>query len=87
MTEKRNPMPAMILWDPKEKMKMKKTEMFDHLTDEQKAKALSCKTPKELMDLAMEMGKELTDDQLAAVSGGTTWEDIFGCNYTNDDWC
>ena len=29
-------MPAMILWNPKEKMKMKKSEMFDHLTDEQK---------------------------------------------------
>ena len=65
---------------------MKKTKEFDALTDEQKAKALACKTPKELRTLAMEMGKELTEDQLAAVSGGGDWD--FGCDeYTNDDWC
>ena len=64
---------------------MKKPIKFDDLTDEQKAKALACKTPKELMALAMEMGQELTLDQLEAVSGGDDWQ---GCDdYTNDDWC
>ena len=65
---------------------MKKPIKFDDMTDEQKAKALACKTPKELMALAMEMGQELTLDQLEAVSGGDDWD--FGCDeYTNDDWC
>ena len=65
---------------------MKKPIKFDDLMDEQKAKALACKTPKELMALAMEMGQELTLDQLEAVSGGDDWD--FGCDsYTNDDWC
>ena len=64
---------------------MKKPIKFDDLTDEQKAKALACKTPKELMALAMEMGQELTLDQLEAVGGGEDWQ---GCDdYTNDDWC
>ena len=58
---------------------------FDDLTDEQKAKAVACKTPEELVALAMETGVELTDEQLEAVSGGDDWETP--CDYSNDNWC
>ena len=43
---------------------------FDDLTDEQKAKARAAKTPDEILALAKEEGYELSDDELAAVSGG-----------------
>ncbi|MBQ9003217.1 MAG: Nif11-like leader peptide family natural product precursor [Eggerthellaceae bacterium] len=43
---------------------------FDDLTDEQKAKARSAKTPEEILELAKEEGYELSDDELEAVSGG-----------------
>ena len=47
---------------------------FDGLTEEQKAKALACKTPEEMLKLAKEEGYELSDEQLEAVSGGAAWE-------------
>lgn len=51
---------------------------FDNLTDEQKAKALACKTPEDLFALAKEEGVELTDEQLDAVAGGRAWYDCPG---------
>lgn len=54
---------------------------YNDLTDEQKAKAIACETPAELVALAREEGVELTDEQLEAVAGGS-WNkgkcDIFG---------
>ena len=53
---------------------------FEDLTDEQKAKAQACKTPDEILALAKEEGYELSDDELAAVSGG--WgcsQEKYGC--------
>ena len=57
---------------------------FNDLTDEQKAKARACKTPEEMLALAKEEGYELSDDELAAVSGGGwCWEDCG--NYCRND--
>ena len=44
--------------------------VWDSLTDEQKAKAKACKTPDELIKLAGEEGIELPDEALNAVAGG-----------------
>ena len=46
---------------------------FEDLTPEQRAKALECKTAEELVDLAERFGVALTEEQLAAVSGGDDW--------------
>lgn len=45
-------------------------ELLKDLTEEQIAKAKKCKNGKELLNLAKAEGIELTDEQLAAVSGG-----------------
>ena len=37
---------------------------FEDLTTEQKEKAISCKTPEEVLELAKQEGIELTDEQL-----------------------
>ena len=56
------------------------TITFDDLTEEQKAKALACKTPKELFELAKAEGIELGDEELEAINGGMVsgWS-IPGC--------
>lgn len=47
---------------------------FEDLTPELKEKALQCKTPEELLELAKEEGYELNDEELEAVAGGeVTW--------------
>ena len=53
-------------------------EMYDSLSDDLKAKATSCKSAEELMNLAKTEGIELTDEQLDAISGGVNWS----CDYT-----
>ncbi|MER2057155.1 MAG: hypothetical protein ABTB30_17855 [Clostridia bacterium] len=40
------------------------------LTDEQKKKAEAAQSPEELLTIAKEAGRELTTEQLEAVSGG-----------------
>ena len=45
---------------------------FTDLTEEQKAKALACKSSEELIALAEAEGIELTDEQMKAVSAGWT---------------
>lgn len=60
---------------------------FEDLTPEQKAKALACKTPEELLALAQEEGYELTEEQLEGINGG--WDDKCD-NYRpcpKDYWC
>ena len=44
--------------------------IFEDLTTQQKEKAIACKTPDELLELAKEEGIELTDAQLEGISGG-----------------
>lgn len=51
------------------------------LTEEQKAQALACKTPEEMLAFAKDMGYELSDEELEAVSGGEdTWDCPRICN-------
>jgi hypothetical protein len=45
-------------------------ELWDSLTDEQKAKVKECKTVDELVELAGKESIELPDEMLEAVSGG-----------------
>ena len=45
-------------------------EVYDSLSEEQKAQAQACKTKDELTQLAAEAGVELPDEALDAVSGG-----------------
>lgn len=47
-----------------------KKELFEGLTKEQIAKVKACKNQDEILALAKEEGVELTNEQLAAVSGG-----------------
>lgn len=46
---------------------------FDDLSPEMKDKVKVCKTPEEVLSLAKEEGYELSDDELASISGG--WGD------------
>ena len=57
-------------------------ELYDGLSEDLKAKAASCKTASELIELAKAEGIELTDEQLDAISGGINW---FGCDVDGDD--
>ena len=43
---------------------------LEDLAPELKERALACKTPGQLLDLAQSEGMELTDEQLKSVSGG-----------------
>ena len=45
-------------------------ELLKGLTEEQIAKVKECKTSEEILALAKEEGVTLSDEQLAAVSGG-----------------
>ena len=47
-----------------------KKELFKGLTEEQVAKAKTCKSQEEMLSLAKAEGVELSDEQLEAVSGG-----------------
>jgi len=49
---------------------MKKSELFEGLSDEQIAKAKACKSSEELLALAKAEGVELNNEQLEAISGG-----------------
>ena len=48
-----------------------KKELLKGLTEEQIEKVKACKNQEELLKVAKEEGIELTDEQLAAVSGGS----------------
>ena len=49
---------------------MNKEELLKGLTEDQAAKVGACKNPEELLALAQAEGVELTNEQLAAVTGG-----------------
>ena len=60
---------------------------FEDLTPEQKEKAAACKNADELLAIAREEGYELSDDELAAVSGGD-WDCWDVCTkYEKPDTC
>ena len=43
---------------------------FEDLTPEQQERAKACKTPEEVFALAKEVGYEMTEEEIEAVSGG-----------------
>lgn len=59
-----------------------KNELLKGLSKEQIARVKSCKSHEELLALAKAEGVELTDEQLAVVSGGGGW-----CRSTPDFTC
>ena len=56
-----------------------KEDLLKGLSDEQIAKVKACKNSEELLALAKEEGIELTDEQLAAISGGFCSTASFVC--------
>ena len=50
-------------------------KLFEGLTEEQIAKIKACHSAEEIMELAAEEDIELTEEQLAAVSGGACSND------------
>lgn len=55
-----------------------KKELLNGLTKEQIEKVKACKSQDELLKLAKEENIELTDEQLAAVSGGACTNTAYG---------
>ena len=53
--------------------------IFGRLTDEQKKKVETAKSPEELLALAKEAGYELSPEQLETVAGGKRWVCIDYC--------
>ena len=56
-----------------------RNDLLKGLTEEQIAKVKACKTQEEILTLARNEGIELTDEQLAAVSGGCGTSDEVVC--------
>ena len=56
-----------------------KNELLKGLTEEQIVKAKACKSQEELLELAKKEGFELSEEQLAAVSGGFCSTDAPDC--------
>ena len=52
---------------------------LNDLTDEQIARARECKSPEEMSALFKELGIKLSDAELDAISGGSSWFDD-SCN-------
>ena len=51
------------------------------LTEEQKAKAIACKTPEKMLAFAKDEGFELSDEDLEGIAGGEdTWDCPRICN-------
>lgn len=48
--------------------------ILNTLTDEQKKKVESAQSQEELLALAKEYGKDLSQEQLEAISGGYCWD-------------
>ena len=49
---------------------------YDELTANQKAKLSKCTTAEEVLQLAKEEGRELTDDELEMIAGGADWHAV-----------
>lgn len=57
--------------DPKMNDTMK--ELFESLTEEQKAKVKECKTQEELIAFLSEAGIAIPDELVSGVAGGFVW--------------
>lgn len=60
-----------------------KEELLKGLTEEQVAKIKACKNQEEMLAIAKEEGVELTDEQLAIVSGGDCGVSFLTCPNCN----
>ena len=54
-------------------------DILSTLTEEQKNKAVAAQSAEELLAIAKEAGYELSEDQLAEVSGGVNWSCLREC--------
>ena len=52
---------------------------YGDLTDEQKSKVASAKSPEEILEMAEAEGYELTDEELEQIAGGGFWKDEYYC--------
>ena len=55
------------------------SKILDGLSDELRAKIAACEDPSDILALAQDEGVELSDEQMEAVSGGSSW-DCLECN-------
>ena len=53
------------------------------ISPELREKAKACKSPEELLALAKSEGYKLSDAEMEAVTGGSTWNANSGCNSYN----
>ena len=53
---------------------------FEDLAPELQEKAKACSTTEELIELAQTEGMELSDEDLAAISGGGLWCGDYECD-------
>ena len=58
---------------------MKMSMSFDDLSPEIKEKAAACKTTEDILALANEVGYELSEEELDAISGGKIWCWSYDC--------
>ena len=54
-------------------------DILNTLTEEQRTRAAAAQSAEELLTIAKEAGYELSEDQLAEVSGGVNWSCISEC--------
>ena len=54
-------------------------DIWNGLTEEQRARARSCETPNDILALAKEEGFELSDDEPEGISGGGFWGSLTDC--------
>ena len=56
---------------------------FSSIPEDVLEKARACKTAEELIALVREEGVELTDDDIAGITGGDDWCGPWGCTKVN----
>ena len=54
-------------------------DIWNGLTEEQRARARSCETPNDMLALAKEEGFELSDDEPEGIAGGGFWGSLTDC--------
>ena len=60
-------------------------DIWNGLTEEQRARARSCETPNDMLALAKEEGFELSDDEPEGIAGGGFWGSLTDCTSKDCD--